>query len=41
MEGEYVPPLLATFYHSLPHVNITFQLINSTFNPRSNIYLEV
>ncbi|KAI9561865.1 hypothetical protein GHT06_012827 [Daphnia sinensis] len=40
MDEDYVPSLLATFYHSLPHVNITFQLVNSTFNPRSDIYLE-
>lgn len=41
MDEDYLPTLLANFYHQLPHVNIiTFQLVNSTFNPRSNLYIE-
>lgn len=41
MEEEYMPSILVTFYHSLPHVNLTLQFVNSTFNPKSNAYLEV
>ncbi|KAL1130525.1 hypothetical protein AAG570_011771 [Ranatra chinensis] len=38
--SQYVPPPLARFFHSLPHVNISLHLVNSTFNPESEIYLE-
>ena len=38
---QYRPPPLAKFFHALPHVNISLHLVNSTFNPDSDIYLEV
>jgi len=40
IDSEHVAKILADFYHSLPHVDITFKLVNSTFNPKSNAYLE-
>ncbi|RZF48833.1 hypothetical protein LSTR_LSTR003213 [Laodelphax striatellus] len=44
MRGEegvhYRPPPLARFFHALPHVNISLHLVNSTFDPDSDIYLE-
>ena len=41
MEGDYVPNILVTLFHSVPHINISFKLVNSTFDPKSEIYLEV
>jgi hypothetical protein len=37
----YYPPPLAYFFHAFPHLNITCHLVNATFDPESNIYLEV
>jgi len=39
-ENEFVSQFLVNFYHSLPHVDITFKHVNSTFNPKSTVYLE-
>lgn len=36
----YYPPPLAYFFHAFPHLNITCHLVNATFDPDSNIYLE-
>uniref|UniRef100_A0A0K8THM1 Protein tweety homolog n=1 Tax=Lygus hesperus TaxID=30085 RepID=A0A0K8THM1_LYGHE len=36
----YRPPPLAKFFHALPHVNISLHLVNSTFAPDSDVYLE-
>ncbi|XP_023717740.1 protein tweety isoform X1 [Cryptotermes secundus] len=36
----YYPPALAYFFHAFPHLNITCHLVNATFDPDSNIYLE-
>lgn len=38
---QYTVPQLANFFHSLPHLNVSFHLVNNTFNPGSDIYLEV
>ena len=40
-DNEHVSQFLVNFYHSLPHIDITFKLVNSTFNPKSTPYLEV
>ncbi|XP_063230593.1 protein tweety [Bacillus rossius redtenbacheri] len=34
------PPPLALILHSFPHLNISLHLVNSTFEPRSTVYLE-
>lgn len=35
------PNLLVRLLHSVPHVNISLQPVNSTFNPKSSVYMEV
>lgn len=35
------PSTLVRLLHSVPHVNITLHRVNSTFNPSSDIYIEV
>lgn len=35
------PSTLVRLLHSVPHVNITLHRVNSTFNPNSDIYIEV
>lgn len=40
-ENQYQPSLLAKLLHTLPHYNITFHLINSTFRPKNELYVEV
>lgn len=40
-DDQYKVPLIAKLLHSLPHFNITFHRINSTFKPRTELYLEV
>lgn len=35
------PSILVRILHSVPHVNYTFQRVNDTFNPDSDIYVEV
>lgn len=37
---HYRPPVLTTIFHRFPHVNVSLQLVNSTFNPRSEVYIE-
>ncbi|XP_054284160.1 protein tweety isoform X2 [Macrosteles quadrilineatus] len=37
---NYTAPPLAKFFHTLPHLNISLHLVNSTFAPDSEIYLE-
>ncbi|CAD7087480.1 unnamed protein product [Hermetia illucens] len=34
------PSILVRILHSVPHVNATFQRVNDTFNPDSEVYLE-
>ncbi|XP_020715718.1 protein tweety-2 isoform X2 [Ceratitis capitata] len=34
------PSILVRILHSIPHVNYTFQRVNDTFNPDSDVYLE-
>ncbi|KAJ6636227.1 Protein tweety-2 [Pseudolycoriella hygida] len=34
------PNLVVKVLHSVPHVNITLHIVNDTFNPNSNIYIE-
>lgn len=38
---ELQKPFIAELLHSIPHINISLQLVNSTFNPNSDIYIEV
>jgi len=38
---QYKVPVIAKLLHALPHYNITFHKINSTFRPNDEIYLEV
>jgi len=35
------PSILVKILHSIPHVNYTFRRVNDTFNPDSDVYLEV
>lgn len=35
------PNLLVRLLHSVPHVNISLHPVNSTFNPKSSVYIEV
>ncbi|XP_064606336.1 protein tweety homolog 2-like [Liolophura sinensis] len=37
---QYVVPKLAEWFHSFPHINLTFQLANSTFEPKDASYQE-
>ncbi|XP_014242972.1 protein tweety isoform X1 [Cimex lectularius] len=37
---NYNSPPLAKFFHALPHINISLHLVNSTFAPDSDVYLE-
>jgi hypothetical protein len=37
MEKSFIIHLL----HSIPHINISLQFVNSTFNPNSDVYVEV
>lgn len=39
-EDVYSAPTLARLLHSLPHVNVTLNRINNTFDPRSPAYQE-
>jgi len=38
---EQQPSILVKILHSIPHVNYTFRRVNDTFNPDSDVYLEV
>lgn len=38
---QYKVPVIAKLLHALPHYNISFHKINSTFRPNDEIYLEV
>lgn len=38
--NHYTPSPLACFFHSLPHLNISLHLVNSTFRPKNELYLE-
>lgn len=38
---QYTVPPLARVFHSLPHLNVSLHSVNNTFNPHSEIYLEV
>lgn len=37
---EGMPPKLARFFHRFPHINVTGHRVNSTFDWRSEVYLE-
>ncbi|CAB0042423.1 unnamed protein product [Trichogramma brassicae] len=37
---QYMVPQIAKIFHKFPHFNVTAHLVNSTFNPNSEIYLE-
>ncbi|KAJ8679649.1 hypothetical protein QAD02_015436 [Eretmocerus hayati] len=37
---QYVVPPLAKIFHKFPHVNVSLHVVNSTFNPHSEIYIE-
>lgn len=39
---EPPPPLIAKLLHVyIPHINISLHKVNSTFDPTSNVYIEV
>lgn len=38
---QYTVPQLAKVFHGLPHLNVSLHSVNNTFNPHSEIYLEV
>ncbi|KYN07648.1 Protein tweety [Cyphomyrmex costatus] len=38
---QYTVPQYARIFHSLPHLNVSLHSVNNTFNPHSEIYLEV
>lgn len=35
------PSILVRLVHSVPHINVTLDRVNSTFDPRSVVYKEV
>lgn len=37
MEKSMIVKLL----HSVPHINVSLHMVNSTFNPNSDVYIEV
>ncbi|XP_022916358.1 protein tweety isoform X2 [Onthophagus taurus] len=39
-DDVYIVPTLAKLLHALPHVNVTFQRVNSSFDPQNPVYLE-
>lgn len=41
VEYQYQAPILAKLLHTLPHYNITFHLVNNTFRPKNEVYVEV
>lgn len=38
---ENQPSILVRLVHSVPHINVTLNRVNSTFDPKSIIYKEV
>lgn len=41
MADTYERIWLADFFHNFPHINLTFQKTNSTFDPENKSYFEV
>lgn len=41
LSEQYSVPQYARIFHSLPHLNVSLHSVNNTFNPHSEIYLEV
>lgn len=41
MNSDNRPSILVRLVHSVPHVNATLDSVNSTFDPKSDIYKEV
>ncbi|KAF7273756.1 tweety isoform X2 [Rhynchophorus ferrugineus] len=39
-DDVYRPPRLAEWFHRLPHVNASFKNVDSTFDPKSPVYIE-
>lgn len=39
--SHYRPSHVAAIFHSFPHLNVSLHLVNSTFAPESELYLEV
>ncbi|XP_011500029.1 PREDICTED: protein tweety [Ceratosolen solmsi marchali] len=37
---QYTVPQLARIFHKFPHFNVSIHIVNNTFNPHSEIYLE-
>ena len=37
---KYEPSLWAKWFHSVPHMNITFHAVDDTFNPDNELYKE-
>lgn len=38
---DHQPSILVRLVHSVPHINMTMQRVNSTFDPKNVIYKEV
>ena len=38
---QYTVPQLARIFHKFPHFNGSLHIVNNTFNPYSEIYIEV
>lgn len=41
MDVNSQPSILVRLVHSVPHINVTLNRVNSTFDPKSIIYKEV
>lgn len=41
MDLNTQPSILVRLVHSVPHLNVTLNQVNSTFDPKSVIYKEV
>lgn len=41
MDVNTQPSILVRLVHSVPHINVTLNRVNSTFDPKSIIYKEV
>lgn len=41
MDVNTQPSILVRLVHSVPHLNVTLNQVNSTFDPKSVIYKEV
>lgn len=33
--------MIINLLHKIPHINVSLHMVNSTFNPNSDVYIEV